>query len=1327
MAVESVLTFATEGILTKLTDLAAHEIGLAWGFKAELNRLRKTLSTIEGYLADVAQKPQGESIEKWVANLQRLAQDADDILDEFNYELLRRKVEIRNHMKKKVLNFFSLSNPVAFRLKIAHKIQKINASLADLKSEASVVGLVSKEKYATPQRIREDRKTNSLIGKDEIIIGRKDAVSDIVTTLTNSNKNQENLSVMAIAGMPGLGKTTLAKSVYNHNSVIGYFEKRIWVCVSDPFNINLILICMLESLNPSKATVRENQDALLKYLEEELREKRYLLVLDDVWNEDSEKWERLMSCLSKLNSAPGSKIIVTTRSGKVASLTETLPRPKLDLLSTDECWSILKHAACSDGSSDIPHDLERIGREIAKNCDGLPLMAKVLEGILRSKKTHVEWSKVKDSKIWDLSKGEHRIMSVLKLSFDNLESPALKQCFAYCSVFMKDARMKRDDLIQLWMAQGFLHPSPEKSNLEMEDIGSEYFDILFQSSLFQNATVDDDGIVTECKMHDLVHDLAERVSESRSMMQDFHKIQDAATPSITERIPEGSSGKLRSLFSNAGALPQNMLPWFKALRVLKLYSANIKELPSSIGKLKQLRYLDISLTRIKSLPNSIGKLYNLQTLRATNSSLEEFPKDMQNLINLRHVYGGRRTEFPVGVLGRLTSLQTLSHFSTQEKTLLHIYEEMGSKIEELAALNQLKGDLIIYNLEEVNNGDEARKAKLEEKKNVRGLELWFAKYWSFTDDEDVLEGLQPHSKLERLEIHYFKGFKFPSWLIKLDNLKQIKLMKCIRCENVPTLGHLPRLTVVWIDTMENLKCVGAEIYGTEVVVFPALEELHIRHCKELIEWMETSEQVTVFPCLEELDIQNCPKLRTVPSHFPSLKKLKIQGNEELTCLPKGMLLKIERMEIGDCKKLTCIAPDVFGCCASLRRLVVDNCPSLQSIPALNLFTSLRELDIENCERLKSLVCSGPVSVMELNIDHCSGLQSIPALNLFTSLFKLNIVKCGRLKSLVISGPVSVVELIISTCSSLESIPTLNLFTSLRKLYIGECGRLESLVSSGPVSIVELSISSCGGLQSIPTLNIFTSLRKLDIFRCERLKSSVSSGPVSVVELHISSCGDLQSIPTLNFFTSLRELYITRCERLESLVSSGLQLPASLVTLEIRNAPNLESLPSLDNLTSLCQLGIINCENLKYLPTGLHYCSSLKTLKLGGFWEELDSFPDFYLGTGSSQLQRLELIGWPKLKSLPQQIQHFTSLTSLRIEKFNGVEALEDWLGNLTSLRTLEIWFCLELRNLPSVTAMQRLTKLQTLGIWCCALEERCTKDSGQEWPKISHIPNIKIG
>ncbi|CAB4263001.1 unnamed protein product [Prunus armeniaca] len=248
---------------------------------------------------------------------------------------------------------------------MARRIRKISASLAELKNEAAFIGLVAKKKDPTSQRIREDRETNAFIGKDEIIIGRNAVVSDIITTLTNSNTNEKNLSIMAIVGMPGLGKTTLAKSVYNEGAIDEYFNKKLWVCVSNTFNVNSILAAMLELLSGKVATA--SQQALLTDLREKLKEKKYLLVLDDVWNEDSEKWERLMSCLSKLNSSPGSKIIITTRSSKVASITETLPPPKLELLSTDECWSILKHAACSDGSSDIPLHLKSIGREIAKN------------------------------------------------------------------------------------------------------------------------------------------------------------------------------------------------------------------------------------------------------------------------------------------------------------------------------------------------------------------------------------------------------------------------------------------------------------------------------------------------------------------------------------------------------------------------------------------------------------------------------------------------------------------------------------------------------------------------------------------------------------------------------------------------------------------------------------------------------------------------------------------------------------------------------------------------------------------------------------------------
>ncbi|KAL6293433.1 hypothetical protein ACE6H2_001575 [Prunus campanulata] len=978
---------------------------------------------------------------------------------------------------------------------MAHRIKKISASLAELKNEAAFIGLVAKKKDPTSQRIREDRETNAFIGKDEIIIGRNAVVSDIVTTLTNSNMNQENLSVMAIAGMPGLGKTNLAKSVYNEGAIDEYFNKKLWVCVSNTFDVNSILTAMLELLSHN---VRTRQQALITNLQQELSGKRYFLVLDDVWNEESEKWERLMSCLSKLNSAPGSKIIITTRSSKVASITETLPQPKLKLLSTDECWSILKHAACSDGRSDIPLPLERIGREIAKKCDGLPLMAKVLGGMLRSKNSIDEWRSIQESEIWKLRKDDDRIMSVLKLSFDNLKSPSLKHCFAYCSIFKKDFEIERENLVQLWMAEGLLHPSRD---LEMEDMGNDYFNILLQNSFFQDVTMDKDGVVITCKMHDLVHDLAELVSKS--------------------------VGKLRSLFSDGECL-SNILLNFNSLRVLNLYEAEIEELPSSIGRLKHLRYLDVSRIKIKELPKSIGKLYNLQTLRMCYTwNLERFPKEMENLINLRHIYFDKDTEVPFG-MRRLTQLQTLRYFNLDK--------ERNHGIDELGGLNQLKGELTISSLEHVKDKDEAKKSNLAGKANIQKLTLeWGESYYSWQrtnkeSDVDVLEGLQPNPKLEILKIYNFLGVKLASWMMSLLNLKEISLSNCRGCEEVPPLGHLPNLRHVKFEDMYKLKCVGVEFYGYNHVyggaaLFPSLKTLVFSHCRALIEWKEVDviTPAAVFPCLEELTLRTCWQLRNAPSRFPSLQKLEIHdiaqvmaienicnqlttlthleicGATELTRLPVGMLenKNLRVLHIGDCIKL-CHLPDELHTLRLLEELTLENCPSLEFIPITTQsqgMPCLRILKIENCEKLSSWpsgleYCT---SLRELNIKNCQNLRHLPVDGLQT-LFSLE-------------------EPYIEDCTNLEAIPSLDNLTSLR----------------------ELSIWGCDGLTSLPRgIQSCTSLNRLTISECHNLISLAdvdASRLQSLFYLQILDCQKLKYLPTGLRLTKLETLCISGCPRL----------------------------------------------------------------------------------------------------------------------------------------------------------------------------------------------------
>nr|XP_028944069.1 putative disease resistance protein RGA3 [Malus domestica] len=315
---------------------------------------------------------------------------------------------------------------------MAHKIKNINASLAVLKSDASLIHLVARRVDATTPGMG-NRETVSSFGDDEKIIGREEIVSGIIATLIESKNQEKNLSVMAIVGMAGLGKTTLAKSIFNEDAIGRHFDEKLWVCVSNTFDVNLILDRMLESLNSDK-TGFKSQEALLNTLRKTLIGKRYMLILDDVWNEDETLWSSLMSCLLKLNSAPGSIVIVTTRSAETASITETLPRCCLGILSVEDCWSILKGEAFPDGSSTLDSAREIIGRAIAEKCAGVPLVAKVLGSMMRSRNSTQEWLSIQHNKIWELPKAEDRIMSVLKLSFDNLKSPSLKQCFAYCSM-----------------------------------------------------------------------------------------------------------------------------------------------------------------------------------------------------------------------------------------------------------------------------------------------------------------------------------------------------------------------------------------------------------------------------------------------------------------------------------------------------------------------------------------------------------------------------------------------------------------------------------------------------------------------------------------------------------------------------------------------------------------------------------------------------------------------------------------------------------------------------------------------------------------------------
>ncbi|KAI8560882.1 hypothetical protein RHMOL_Rhmol04G0290600 [Rhododendron molle] len=516
-------------------------------------------------------------------------------------------------------------------------------------------------------------------------------------------------------------------------------------------------------------------------------------------------------------------------------------------LSHDDSWTMFRKRAFASGGPTETQTLVKIGGRMVEKCKGVPLGINSLGGLLYYKKSLTEWEEIEESEIW---RTEGEILPALRLSFHHLPFLSLKQCFAYCSIFPKDQLLEKDVLIQLWMSLGYLQSSP-KRNLEMEDVGNEYFDILLHNSLLQDVVLDENNDIIACKMHDLVHDLSLDVSEGScltlkaSEVKDHPKVQHLSLCLKEETRLEFSDrtvGKLRSLFLT-GNLPQD-IEHVKSIHALSIVEYR-KELSSSICKFIHLKYLDLSKSLFEKVPNSITKLYNLETLRLPPSLniLEEIQIEFHKLVSLRHLCvedtENSRKMIPT-MIGHLTSLRTLPFFS--------VGEDEGHRIEELGSLSKLRGRLRVYDLQHVKDIEEAERAKMSEKSKVTVLEFHWDRNLGMSDINygDVLEGLKPHKNLKGLILKDFGGPRLASWMRSRDNqslhnLVKIELISC-RCEDIPILGHLPNLKVIKMIELDNVECIGPKFYGLDEriiggscsavaapapTVFPALKKLTI--------------------------------------------------------------------------------------------------------------------------------------------------------------------------------------------------------------------------------------------------------------------------------------------------------------------------------------------------------------------------------------------------------------------------------------------------------------------------------------------------------------------
>ncbi|KAE8676369.1 Gibberellin-regulated family protein [Hibiscus syriacus] len=463
--------------------------------KGLVKKLKPMLMSVKAVLDDAEDKQiTNPNVKDWVSELKDAVYDAEDLFDEIATEVLRIRLESQDQIAStKVNRVISSFNP--FNRGMDSKLEDVLERLESLVYQKDTLGL--KEYYRGKKAFQRPAAT-SLVDESGVY-GRDNEKEAIIKLLCLENASGNQVDVIPIVGMGGVGKTTLAQLVYNDKRVDEWFDIKAWVCVSEEFDAFRITRTLLEEIT-SCCSASHNLNQLQLKLKEQLLGKKFLFILDDVWNEKYVDWEELRSPFGF--GAKNSKIVVTTRSENVASIMRTVPTYPLNILSDEDCWELFAKHAFVDTSPSMHPNLKMVGEAIVRRCKGLPLAAKALGGLLRCNLDVDEWNKISNNNLWDITDG---ILPALRLSYYYLPSH-LKRCFAYCSLFPKDYEFKKEELVRLWMAEDLLLHFNSKE--DMEEQGKEYFKDLASRSFFHQFRADKSCFV----MHDLVSDLAKFVA-----------------------------------------------------------------------------------------------------------------------------------------------------------------------------------------------------------------------------------------------------------------------------------------------------------------------------------------------------------------------------------------------------------------------------------------------------------------------------------------------------------------------------------------------------------------------------------------------------------------------------------------------------------------------------------------------------------------------------------------------------------------------------------------------------------------------------------------------
>ncbi|TVU48828.1 hypothetical protein EJB05_00107, partial [Eragrostis curvula] len=842
-AVVSAAHGAMGSLLRKLGDLLTDKYRLLKGAKGQIMFLKAELEHMHAFLKKISDTDEPDEQDKcWAKEVRELSYDIEDSINEFMLH-----VECKSSSKPRgFMRFINRSMNLLTTMDTRHEVAKELECLKRRVMEVSerrmrykVDGAVSK-----PNNTGIDLRLLALYAESADLVGIEGPRDDIIQLMDDKGVPASELKVLSIVGFGGLGKTTLANEIYR--KLNRQFQCHAFVSVSQKPNIRKIFISILsqvDSLLAREHTMESWDDnEFISALRKFLFDKRYLIVIDDIWSDSA--W-RIIKCALPKNKN-GSRLITTTRIETVAMA-----------CCTDHPEYVYKMKPLSDQDSRrlffrrifgsevaCPLYLKDVSAEILKKCGGMPLAIITISSLLASNpnKQKEQWDYVRNSlgSNLEVSSSLEGMRQILNLSYINLPH-YLKTCMLYLGIYPEDCTIFRDDLIWQWVAEGFIS---KVERTDPEDVAKRYFNELINMSMIQPVDTEYTGEVMSCRIHDMILDLILHKSREENFITVTDDIQDMTKQHEKIRrlslhldgdIDDKTVGSMHlsqtrtlALFGTSSYLPPFIL--FKHLRVLTIEMSQMTTLPildlTGIGHLFLLRHLKIIARNHLDvlLPNKLGGLQQLETFRMDIGrftsglpSTRELPSDIIHMSQLLHLIVPWGIRFPDGI-GNMKSLRILRGFSLGSNSLDNI-KALG----ELTNLTHLSVKCFPLPKNSLSGHEEAARwmnvlrTCIKKLRNLRHLCM------------DV-SGLVPASLNHFQKFYGSLYLTVPEWIPELSALYDLSLRVREVCEDdFAMLAQLPSLTYLKL----NIEGVPRDKIMIRGNVFSVLKHFRV-FCRRLL-------------------------------------------------------------------------------------------------------------------------------------------------------------------------------------------------------------------------------------------------------------------------------------------------------------------------------------------------------------------------------------------------------------------------------------------------------------------------------------------------------------